>query len=218
MASDLFRIALLASAAGRDFLAQTHRALAARWPHGQVQGAPAAVGQELATISKWMRITWPMTGGVPMSDQSFREVLKTPFTYHRSYGTQAGLLAAVAALGYQGARYMDYTELRSPPTWTPPGGGGPVVNQNAFGLICSTFPTNWIQTDGTPTLGTPLDSLVKTVMKFKRASARFWEIRSGENIVVTQSWWDAGQNPSTLNEVRTQSSSDADPDLVTTTL
>ena len=218
MASDLSRLALLASVAGRDFLAQVHRAFAAHWPHGVVDGSPAAVGDELRSISEWERITWPMTGGVPMSDQAFREVLKTPFTYHRSFGTQIGLLAAVAALGYQGVRYMDFTELRSAPTWVPPGGSGPVVNQNAFGLICPTFPVNWIATDGTPTLGTPLDSLVKTIKRFKRASAKLWEIRIGENIVVKQSWWDGGQNPLTLNEVRTQSSTDADPDLVTTTL
>ena len=35
-----------------------------------------------------------MTGGAPMSDQTFRELLKKPFTYHSHFGTRAGLLAA----------------------------------------------------------------------------------------------------------------------------
>jgi len=217
MVSDVARIIATAAAGARDFVAETHRSMAAWWPHGAVGSSPAPVGDELKAISLMLDIPWPMTGGAPMSDQTFRELLKKPFTYHSHFGTRAGLLAAVEALGYQGVIYVDWTDLVNCPTTLV--GGLPVANQNAFGLICPSFPTDWylatgaIPTPGAaigiPTAGTPLRLLWDTVMRYKRASATFWEMRKMDNIVVTQTSHDP---------VRTQSSSDPTPNLVTTVL
>lgn len=217
MASDLSRILGAVVAGARDFVAESHRSMVAWWPHGVVGTSPAAVGDELRAISIMFDIPWPMVGSAPMSDQNFREMLKTPFSYHRHFGTQEGLIAAVQALGYQGVQYIDWTDLTNCPTIS---NGGPLLeNQNAFGLICPNFPSDWYAATGAtptpgavigdPTPGTPLHLLWSTVMRYKRASAKFWEMKIVENFVVTQT---------TADPVRTQSSSDPTPNLVTTIL
>ena len=217
MASDLSRILGAVVAGVRDFVAESHRSMAAWWPHGVVGTSPAAVGDELRAISIMFDIPWPMVGSAPMSDQNFREMLKMPFSYHRHFGTQEGLIAAVQALGYQGVQYIDWTDLTNCPTIS--NGGPPFENQNAFGLICSNFPSDWYAATGAiptpgavigePTPGTALHLRWATVMRYKRASATFWEMKIVENFVVTQT---------TADPVRTQSSSDPTPNLVTTTL
>ena len=199
MASDYAKLLKVAVAGAKALVVDTHRGFAARWPHGAVDGDPAPVGADLRSIASWMRIPWFMDGPVPMSDHAFRKVLQSPFSYHRSAGRVDGLVSAVGLLGYSGVRYMDWTQLKTPPMVTPIGGGALVPNQNAFGLYCSKFPVDGLQSDGAPTPGTALDILVRTIMKYKRASATFWELRISQAFVMDQGWWDAGQDP--LNRI-----------------
>lgn len=226
MASDLNRFVKVAASLSRRFIQEAHRRIAATWPHGVVGTSPAPVGEDLKRIATWTRIPWfgtgivststgNLTAGVPLPDQTFREVLKKPFTYHRSQGRVDGLLLAVSVLGYAGASYLDWQEVFDCPTWVPPGGGGPVPNQNAFGLLCPLFPQDWQLSMGAPALGTPLDTLIRVINETKRASARLVEIRRTQNVVVTQSWWDGPRDPSNVVIVRTQSSTDVAPVKVT---
>lgn len=204
---------------------EVHRRNAARWPHGMVGSSPAPVGDDLDDIALWMKIPRFSTGvavlgpgrfspGVPMPDHLFREILKKPFTYHGSAGRIDGLLFAVQLLGYTGASYLDFDEVKDCPTWVPPGASGPVPNQNAFGLLCPLFPCDWLPADGVPYPGTPLDTLIRTINTFKRASARLVEIRVHQTVVTTQTWWD-GPRQDPVQVVRTESSTDTNPSKVT---
>lgn len=185
MASEFRNLLLALAGSARDFVREGHRSFAARWPHGQVDGSPAAVGEELDLMGEWMKIRRPMLAAAPMSDPLYRELLKDPFSYHRAEGTQRGLIRAVEALGYTQVEYLDWFEL-----------SGAVTNQNAFGLKAADFPMgiwNWGEPYPPGLAGRRLRVLVETILSFKRASARLWELRTVESFVVTQSWWDGGQ-------------------------
>jgi hypothetical protein len=206
----------------RAYMQSVHRKAAARWPHGLVGTSPAATGDDLATIGSWMKIPWAATGivvsgdnrlsaGVPLPDQTYREILKDPFGYHRAKGRIDGIQAALKVLGYTDVIYLDFDDLQHCPTWVPPGATGAQLNQNAFGLACTGFPENWNYTMGTPVLGSPLDTLIKAVKDVKRASSRLCEIKISFNVVVTQSSYEAG---GPYNIVQTESSTSANPSIV----
>lgn len=222
MIGDLQIIVRAAASLCRTVLMFVHQRSAARWPHGTVAGAPAANGDDLVRIALWERIPWPSGGtngadapGAPLPDHTFRQALKDPFGYHRSAGRADGLTNAMATLGYLDATHMDYTQLTNGPTWVPPGASGPELNQNAFGVQSPSFPSEWTLADGEPAFGTPMYAIVSMIRKHKRASARLCEVRRAPKKVVTQSWWEAGQNPATINYVRTESSTPQTPNIVT---
>lgn len=200
MASEFRKLIQVASSLARDLVLASHRSFAAWWPHGMVASSPAPVGDDLRVISEWMRIPWPMTGSTPMPDAMFREVLKAPFTYHRSAGTVDGLISAVQALGYADVSYMSWEQLKDCPTYVPIGGGTPLFNQNAFGLKCPSFPDSWFS-GGSVSSGSPLDTLIRTVMRSKRASSKLWELRITESRVVSQAWWNGPRDPSSIEYV-----------------
>lgn len=229
MIGDLQAIVRAAASLSRLALIHIHQRSAGRWPHGLVAGVPAANGEDLRRISLWTRIPWPSAGaalyggsggilspGVPLPDHLFREALKDPFGYHRSAGREDGIANAMAVLGYSGATHMDYLQLTDCPRWMPPGATVAVPNQNAFGVQCPTFPGEWTLADGEPPHGTPMQAIVAAIRRHKRASAKLCEVRRTPNQVVTQTWWDAGQDPSTRNVVRTQTSTSLAPNIVTT--
>ena len=117
--------------------------------------------------------------------------------------TELGLLRAVEALGYSNVRYLAWDELTDCPTWVPPLGSVPVPNHNSFGLACDAFPANWLGSDGIPS-DPAARVLLSVVMRSKRASATFWEIRSGESRVVTQAWWEGPQDLTAIEYVGDQ--------------
>lgn len=222
---ELRTLIVVASSLSRRFIRELHFRFAGWWPHGEVDRSPAATGEAMAKIARWMKIPWFATGvviqgttrvnpGVPMSDKNFREYLKDPFNYHQSAGRQDGLLTAIQILGYHEARYMEWYELEECPTWTPPGASVPVQNQNAFGILCPNFPGDWKPSQGLPAAGTPIDTLMAVINQYKRASARLCELRVSYLQVVTQTWWDGPRDPNNVQLVRSQSSTNVDPIVV----
>ena len=208
MASEFRNLIVALASSGVDFLREGHRNLAARWPHGSVNGSLAASGSECDDIGKWMDIPRPMNGVAPMNDATYlKTLLQDPFTYHRAKGTQRGLIQAVQALGYTDVEYLDWFELLDAPTWIPPGATTPVVNQNAFGLKAKNFPVvRWTRGDAIPagSVGDQLRRLIEVVHDSKRASSRFWQLRTIDSKVVTQSWWEGGQDLASVDYVRPQ--------------
>ena len=207
MASDFRNTIVTLSSMGFDFLREGQRGLAARWPHCTTNGSPSASGAECDAIGKWMDIPRPMDGVDPMNDATYLRQLQRPFTYHRAKGTQRGIIQAVEALGYTGVEYLDWFELPNCPTWTPPGSSIAVPNQNAFGLRSKDFPVSrWFQGDADVpgVAGDRLRRLVEVIKLTKRASARLWHLRTTDSKVVTQAWWEGGQNLSAIEFVRPQ--------------
>lgn len=196
--SNVWRLLVTGASITSDLVQEGHRKIASLWPHGVVNGSPAPQGQELDSIGKWMKLPRPARGFDLVSDDVYRSSLQRPFSWHRKIGTIDGLIRAVESLGYTGVEYMYWFELRDCPTWTPPGASAPVLNQNAFGLKCNGFPLNWIGSDGNPAVTNEsqarLRSLIQTVLRTKRASAKFWELRSTYAKVVTESWWGGDQS------------------------
>lgn len=196
--SNVWRLLVTGAAISADLVQHGHRKIAALWPNGTVSGSPAAQGSELDNIGKWMKIPRPASGTSLVSDGVYRATLQRPFSWHRKTGTIEGLIRAVEALGYSGVTYMSWDELQDVPMWTPHGESVPVENENAFGLRCNGFPANWLSSDGVPSgsdeMSRRIRSLISTVLRAKRASAKFWEIRTSDSKVVTQSWWEGGQS------------------------
>lgn len=205
--SNLWRLLAVAASIVRNFVLEARRVLAANWPGGQVDGSPAPRGDELDRIGTWMRIRRPMFGSAPLPDVRYRQILDDPFLYHSAEGTEAGLIRAVEALGYVNVRYMAWDELQVIPTWIPPLPHLQVAipNHNAFGLQSDNFPTSWELADGFPPpdglVNQRLRSLIQAIYRSKRASAKLCEIRVGEQKVVTQGWWDAGQDMGSIEFV-----------------
>lgn len=203
-----FRNLILAGVAAlRDLVLEGHRGAAARWPHGTVGGTPAASALELDEIGRWMKIPRPVVGTQPASDSQYRGRLKKPFTYHRAVGTHDGLIAAVEALGYTGVQYLSAYEVEDPPVWFPLSGGPAVINQNCFGLRSDNFPAGWVSGNplpSDPVANRQIRALIEVVNRFKRASARFHEIRVDEAKVVTQSWWEGPRDMTSIGYVGKQ--------------
>ena len=195
--SNVWRLLVTGASIASDLVQHGHRKIASLWPHGVVNGSPAPQGQELDAIGKWMKLPRSARGTTLVGDDVYRATLQQPFSWHGKIGTIEGLIRAVESLGYTGVTYLFWYELRDCPTWTPPGETTPVLNQNAFGLMCNGFPTNWIGSDGIPVasgeVSARLRSVIQTVLRTKRASAKFWEVRSTYAKVVTQAWWEGGQ-------------------------
>ena len=198
--SEFRRFLVVGASIASDLIQEGNRKIASLWPHGTVAGSPAPQGEELDAIGRWMKIPRPLSGSSLVSDEVYRPTLQRPFSWHRKIGTQDGLIRAVEALGYTGVSYLFWNELQDCPTWTPPvelGGPAVALNQNAFGLMSKDFPANWVASGGIPTGNTEIAlrmrSLIQTVMRYKRASATFWELRSTYAEVVTQSWWEGPQ-------------------------
>lgn len=204
MPSEFSNLLHVAAAFASDYVRVAFYGLAARWPHCKVGNTPAARSADLDLMSKWMRIPRPMSNGVPAPDPVFLEILKKPFSYHRTAGTEDGLLVAVRALGYSDVRYLDFNELLDPPMGSVVPGGPIVVNQNAFGMTSSTFPSLWSGLSSPPALGSDMDILLRTIKMNKRASARIWELRIVDTLVVSQDWWEGPQNPANVEIVVSQ--------------
>ena len=213
MASEFSNPIRAAAAFTVDLIRSAHYAFASRWPHGMVGDTPASRHDDLVNIGKWMKIPWPMRDGVLAPDFHYREIVKRPFSYHRSAGTVQGIIAAVQALGYS-----DVPEgLLTPPTWPGGPGGSQIINENAFGLASSSFPRSWVGTSPIPDPSSDLGTLIRTINKVKRASARLWELRfTNPALVVSQEWSDAGRDPDNVELVVSQEWFDGgqDPDLV----
>lgn len=205
--SNFWRLLVAAASMVRDFLMGGHRMVAAIWPHGTVAGSPAAQGAELDDMGKWMKLPRLGFGRTSVSDDVYRRALQRPFSWHQMAGTMDGLLRAVEALGYSNVRYLAFDELTDCPTWVPPGETLAVLNPNTFGLACDAFPANWLASDAAP-VDSDLQSLIAVVMRSKRASARFWEIRAGESRVVTQAWWEGPQDLTAIEYVGEQVGAD----------
>ena len=195
--SNVWRLLVTGASIASDLVQHGHRKIASLWPHGVVNGSPAPQGQELDAIGKWMKLPRAARGTTLVGDDVYRATLQRPFSWHRKIGTIEGLIRAVESLGYTGVTYLFWYELRDCPTWIPPGESVPVLNQNAFGLMCNGFPTNWIGSDGIPVasgeVNARLRSVIQTVLRTKRASAKFWEVRSTYAKVVTQAWFEGDQ-------------------------
>ena len=193
----------------------------AKWPHAQIGLTPVPRGRDLDLIGDWMRIRRPMIDGAPAPDPLYLEILKSPFTFHRSAGTTEGLLAAVRSLGYSDVRYIDFPELLTPPLLPQVSGGPLVLNQNTFGLESSTFPQSFAYGDPEPVDGTSMAVLLRTIREYKRASSMLWELRISDSLVVTeewaalpdpdnvefvvtQEWWDGAQDPDAIEFVVTE--------------
>lgn len=198
--SNLWRLLVSGASLVRDFLMDGHRKIAALWPHGTVDGSPAPQGDDLDLMGKWMRLPRPGSGSSSVPDSVYRRALQDPFGLHQLAGTEAGLLRAVEALGYTNVRYLAWDDLTDCPTWVPPSASVPIPNQNSFGLACDGFPSNWLASSGSPS-DPALQSLLVVVMRSKRASATFWEIRSTESRVVTQDWWEGPRDLSSIQYV-----------------
>lgn len=205
--SNLWRLLVAGASMARDFLMEGHRMIAALWPHGAVDGTPAAQGEELDSIGKWMKMPRMGFGSTPVPDATYRQALQRPFSWHQLAGTELGLLRAVEALGYSNVRYLAWDELTDCPTWVPPLGSVPVPNHNSFGLACDAFPANWLGSDGVPS-DPAARVLLSVVMRSKRASATFWEIRTSESRVVTQAWWEGPQDLTAIEYVGDQVGAD----------
>lgn len=204
MASEFSNIIHAASAFVSDFLRVAAYGFSARWPHCKVGGTPSARTADLDLIGQWMRIPRPMSGGVPAPDPLYREILKAPFSYHQAAGTEKGLLDAIRALGYYDVRYLSFQELRDPPLVQAVPGGPFVANQNAFGFMSSLFPVSWHAGLAMPSPGSDMDILLRTIRSYKRSSAVIWELNISETWVVSQEWWEGGQDPDNVEVIVSQ--------------